>query len=40
MPDDSYSSNFSSNKWSTPKPATFNTAKLSESFLAQSMNER
>jgi hypothetical protein len=40
MPDDSYSSNFSSNKWSTPKLASFNTAKLSESFLAQSMNER
>jgi tetratricopeptide (TPR) repeat protein len=40
MPDDSYSSNFSLNKWSTPKPASFNTAKLSESFLAQSMNER
>jgi hypothetical protein len=40
MPDDSYSSNFSSNAWSSPKPASFNTAKLSESFLAQSMNER
>jgi hypothetical protein len=40
MPDDSYSSNFSSNTWSSPKPASFNTAKLSESFLAQSMNER
>jgi hypothetical protein len=40
MPDDSYSSNFSSNIWSSPKPASFNTAKLSESFLAQSMNER
>jgi len=40
MPDDSYESNFSSNTWSSPKPASFNTAKLSESFLAQSMNER
>ncbi|MCF8299850.1 MAG: tetratricopeptide repeat protein [Haliscomenobacter sp.] len=40
MPDDSYESNFSSNGWSSPKLASFNTAELSESFLAQSMNER
>lgn len=40
MPDDSYSSNFSANSWTNPEPASFNTPKLSESFLAQSMNER
>jgi len=40
MPDDSYTSTFSSNTWSKAQKSSFSTPELSESFLAQSMNER